>query len=301
MGRPFVIYSGGFDENVGGLIALHRLCDVLNRQGRVAYMWPFSRPIFDIKHPIHGFAKEIKYRFRLRRKPYSAHPGFLTPIAPSQEVIRDAIVVYPEIVEGNPLGGSRVVRWLLHKPGYHTGKAVFGEGDLFFFFQKAFDDPLYNKNPDNLLQTFFVRDDVYRQTNFGVRDGVAYILRKGKDRLIVHDVNNSILVDGKTHAEAAEIFNRVRVCISYDLYTMYSMYAALCGCDSVVVPIDGVSKEEWIPEPSGRYGLAYGFGDLEAARSTAPLLLPHLKQQEFQVNSTVSEFVAKCGAYFDGL
>ena len=264
-------------------------------------MWPFSRPIFDIKHPIHGFAKEIKYRFRSRRKPYPTHPGFLTPIAPSQEVIRDAIVVYPEIVEGNPLGGTRVVRWLLHKPGFHTGKAVFGERDLFFFFQKAFDDPLYNKNPDNLLQTFFVRDDVYCQTNFGVRDGVAYILRKGKDRLIVHDVNNSILVDGKTHAEAAEIFNRVRVCISYDLYTMYSMYAALCGCDSVVVPMDGVSKEEWVPEPSGRYGLAYGFDDLEAARSTAPLLLPHLKQQEFQVNSTVGDFVAKCGAYFDGL
>lgn len=298
MNRPFVIYTGGFDENVGGLIALHRLCDQLNRQGEKAYLWPFSRPIFDRNRLGRSIRTQIKYRYHLWRKPYLTCEGFQTPLAGIDDILADAVVVYPEIVDGNPLRAARVVRWLLHKPGFHTGKVGFGRDDLFFFFQKSFDDPAWNKNPDHLLQTFFVRDDIYRQTNFGARAGTAYIIRKGKDRSIVHDLKDSILIDGKSHAENAEIFNRVKTCISYDPYTMYSMYAALCGCDSVVIPVEGVSKEEWVPDESGRYGLAYGFDDLDSARQTAPLLLSSLKQQECQVNSTVRDFIVRCNNYY---
>ena len=49
---------------------------------------------------------------------------------------------------------------------------------------------------------------------------------------------------------------------------MYSRYAALCGCIPIVVPIEGVSKQEWHPEKELRYGIAYGSGDVEWALQT---------------------------------
>ena len=239
----------------------------------------------------------MAYRRTDGRRSVSHREGFETPVATPRD-LEGAIVIYPEIVNGNPLRARHVVRWLLHSPGFHTGQYKYGKGDRFFFYQKAFDDTALNPDNDNLLKTVFVRDDIYQQRNFGSRNGSCYFLRKGKDRQIVHPLEDSILVDGLTHRELAEVFDRVDRCISYDPYTMYSHFAALCGCDSIVVPVDGVSKEEWYPDPADRYGLAYGFDDVGEARRTRPLLLPHMKRQESEANDSVGAFIAKCERYF---
>jgi hypothetical protein len=50
------------------------------------------------------------------------------------------IVIYPEIISGNPLKGKRVVRYLLNKPG-RTGKATledYGKDDYFLHFVGEF-------------------------------------------------------------------------------------------------------------------------------------------------------------------
>jgi hypothetical protein len=296
-GSRFVIFAGAFDENIGGVIALHRLCDLLNREGCEAYLWPERLPLFDPRRPLSSGWKLLRYYRSRRRRTYRVWPGFRTPIARASH-LRDAIVVYPEVVAGNPLRAAHVIRWLLHKPGFHTGSAHYGPHDRFFFYQKAFDDPSVNPDGDNLLKTVFVRDDVYRQSNFGERRGTCYILRKGSGREIVHDMADSQLVDGLSHEQLAEVFNRVTMCVSYDLYTMYSMFAALCGCASVVVPQEGISREQWYPDPRDRYGIAYGFDDVEHAQGTRHLLLPHLKAQESLANETVRAFVDKCARYF---
>ena len=297
MTRAFIVFADSFDENNGGVIALHRLCDLLNREGERALLWPARRlPWDDARRGASAWAA-LRFGTRQLRKPYRTWPGFQTPLARAED-LPGAIVVYPEIVVGNPLAGERVVRWLLHKPGFHKGKIGFGPTDRFFFYQHAFNDPALNPETDNLLKTVFLRDDVYRRTNFGARRGSCYILRKGKGRPIVHDLHDSVCVDKLSHAEMAVVFNRVATCVSYDLYTMYSHFAALCGCDSIVVPEDGVSKEAWYPDPDDRLGLAYGFDDVEAARASAPRLLAHLKAQETTANTTVRNFVAKCSGYF---
>lgn len=297
MARKFIVFTDSFDENNGGVIALHRLCDLLNRAGHPALLWPLRKPLADPAHPLAQAWPFFRYYRRAWRRPYKVWPGFQTPVAAPQD-LPGAVVVYPEIVSGNPLRAEHVVRWLLHKPGYHKGTYEYGPGDRYFFYQRAFDDPTLNPERDNELKVAFVRDDIYRQTNFGPRRGSCYILRKGAGRALVHDLHDSVLVDKLSHAQLAEVFNRVQTCISYDTYTMYSRFAAMCGCDSVIVPEEGVSKEQWQPKAADRYGLAYGFGDVEAARATRPLLLPHLKSQEVADNQGVQRFVEKCAAYF---
>jgi len=301
MPRTFIVFADRFDENNGGVIALHRLCDVLNRDGQRAFLWPSRRPLYDPAHPFRSAWGFWRYYRRAWRKPYRSAKGFIAPVAKPED-LQGAIVVYPEIVFGNPLRAQHVVRWLLHKPGFHKGSYDYGPDDRYFFYQKAFDDPALNPDGDNLLKTVYLRDDIYRQTNVGPRKGSAYILRKGKDRTIVHDLADSELVDKLSHSELAAVCNRVERCISYDLYTMYSQFAALCGCLSIVVPAEGVTKEQWYPDPRDRYGVAYGFDEAEIAeaRRTQPLLLVHLKAQESAANETVRAFVAKCEGYFPG-
>lgn len=295
----FVIVTYGYDDNAGGIVVLHQLCDRLNHLGHESYLWPFFKPSLDFTNPFKAiylffryFRKRLKYGFKKNSK-------LNTPIA-SYKDIKDAIIVYPEVVVGNPLNAQHVVRWLLHKPGFNNGgKIDFGVDDLFFYYDKAFDDSRYNKYPDNHLHIVSQRSDVYKIVNNGARHGTCYLLRKGYKRGISHDITDSRLIDGLSHEETAQVFNEVEYCISYDTYTMYNVYAAMCGCIPIIIPEEGITKEQWQPNEENRYGIAYGFEDVAYAVQTRPLLLKHIEKQEREANMSVMHFVEKCKAYFN--
>ncbi len=90
---------------------------------------------------------------------------------------------------------------------------------------------------------------------------------------MVHDTADSILIDGKSHEEVATIFKSVKRFISYDPQTHYSYLAIIAGCESLVVPPDDTTKEQWKPNVEDRYGLAYGFDDIEFALATRHMAL----------------------------
>lgn len=297
MKKKFIIFSPGFREDSGGIIALHTLCNLINAENRQAYLWPAGKPRYDKKIPFISIYKIVKYWVRRHDKQYKTFKLFNTPMAKYSD-LKDAIVVYPEITSGNPLLANNVVRWFLHKPGFHSGEVNYGAGELYFYYQEAFNDIKINPNPDNKLQVLMVLDDIYKQKNFGERKGTCYILRKGQNREMVHDTNESILIDGLSHEEIAKVFNSVEMCISYDLHTMYSSYAALCGCINVVVPEENLSKEEWRPEEERRYGVAYGFDDIEHAIETRSKVLPLLQKKVKESKESVRNFIVKCDDFF---
>ncbi|MDQ1397229.1 MAG: hypothetical protein QOG64_2488, partial [Acidimicrobiaceae bacterium] len=86
----FVIVAPEFAAGSGGIVALHSLCDRLNRLGYDAALCPLQSE----------GAEEIEFRGR---------DGWRTPIATRAD-LDGAVVVYPEIIPGNPLDASRVVR-----------------------------------------------------------------------------------------------------------------------------------------------------------------------------------------------
>jgi hypothetical protein len=79
---------------------------------------------------------------------------------------------------------------------------------------------------------------------------------------------------------------------------MYSVYAALCGCTSIVVPQAGVSREDWFPEESRRLGIAYGESDLLWADESRPDLLQRMKDERKDEDRLVRNFVHKCAERF---
>lgn len=276
---------------------MHLLCQRLNELGETSLIWQPGRPLLKSRFDVRGWMKALRYQIGRTKRAYKKGP-FDNPVA-HQRDLKYAIVVYPEIVEGNPLGSPAVVRWLLHRPKHHTGTAVFGAEDLFFFYQEAFHDPDYDIDPSNRLTiTWFI--DAYKEQGCGgERSGTTYLLRKGKGRPILHDLTDSICVDDMSHEEKAAAFNRAKYFYSYDLYTMYALYAALCGCIPIIVPDPTMTKESWVPDERDRYGIAYGAEDIPWAISTRDKLLARVRVVREEQDALVRTFVRKCSEAFE--
>ena len=131
------------------------------------------------------------------------------------------------------------------------------------------------------------------------RIGTEYCVRKAKNKKIVHDLSNSILIDDMPHEEISKIFKKVEKFISYDEHTTYSYFAALCDCDSIVIPTEGVSEEEWLPNVEDRYGLSYGFENIDSARETRRLLPNFLQQLEERSSLSVIKFLEEIDIFFE--
>lgn len=300
----YLIMANSYDPNVGGYVVLHRLCHELNRLGCVARMVPaFNNHVFnksDMVVPFLRFAKE-----RLRRiKAYKTNPDFLTPVWSEKEFrasVDDWVVVYPETISGNPLGARQVVRWFLHHPGFHRSDFYYGLNELYFKYHPGIVVPkdLRANTSPNGLHVIHYPLDLYNMVGCSAkRSGSAYAIRKGVGKKIVHDLKNSVLIDGKSHEEISNIFKSIDVFYSYDPYTAYSTFAALCGCDSVVVPDDGVSVDEWYPEKNFRLGIAYGVDRVIEARDERAALLLRVEKELASNSKNVERFLSEVDAYF---
>ena len=295
--KKYIVYSPKYSERDGGAIVLHKLCELLNQNQQKAYIWPMGRSAsFDISAYIgYGYIKlkNIVKAFMYGR----AKPEVINPVATKQDLV-DAIVIYPEIVNGNPLNAKHVVRWFLNKPGAITGKVNYGSGEQYFYFQEAFNEQMFNPDSDNKLMVTVFNEDVFYQTNFGKRQGRCFILRKGKKRKLKHAIQKHEVVDGLNHKKMAKIFNRVEFCYSYDMHTMYSVFAAMCGCKSIIVPEESMTIDEWQPVEAMRYGLAYGEDNIEWAVNTKEKMIEYQKQKALESIEFVKQFISKSQSFF---
>ncbi len=307
--RPkFLITAGDFNELSGGVLALHMLCHLLNRLGQEAYICPFvssqeSRPTTNFGGVGSALKAWIRWHLTQKKRPLHTSADLSTPILSDLKIVRrnpNWIVIYPETVFGNPLLGQNVVRWLLHHPGILNGTFAFSKNELHIRYSdwvQPVESPILNVAASRLV--VYARPQCYTMgLQESERTGTAYCLRKGKGREIVHSLDGSILIDGLPHQQVAEILKRVKTFISYDLYTSYSEFAAICGCDSVVVPDTNLSEEQWHSNESERWGIAYGFDKLPWARQTVTLLWERLKIFESESEKNVENFVSLCHRIF---
>lgn len=293
--RKFIIWAPSFDDGVGGIIALHLLCKRLNEAGETAMLWPAWRPALTRRSSFRDILRRMRWQWRSRKGASYETAPFGNPLARSAD-LEGAIVIYPELVTGNPLRSERVVRWLLHKPGFHSGQINFGEHDLFFHYQEAFENPTF---PSRRLTLTWI-NETYRDLGFMQRSGSTYMLRKGKGRRLVHNLSDSVCVDDMSHEARATIFNRTKYFYCYDLYTMYASYAAVCGSIPIVVPEAELSKEAWVPDERDRYGIAYGMDDIPWALATRDSLLLRIAQVREEQDLMLRDFVHTCQEAFCG-
>jgi len=310
MATRFLIVSPPYDERVGGSIVLHKLCSILNGLGYESYLHPYhKRYRLNTKYFARKWFRDMKVRYRHWKGDYGRYevnPAFDTPVLHvlDDSLLKEFVVIYPETVFGNPLNAQRVVRWFLHNPGFHTGTINYGINELYFKTRPGIEEFRSSGSvvSNIILKVFHCPLEDYNLNDVhSDRKGTAYCLRKGKHKPIQHDLNGSILIDGKSNSEIAAIFKQVKTFISYDTYTAYSRFAVLCGCQSIVIPDQGVTKEQWHPNPADRYGLAYGFSNIESASETAHLVKEHILSKERKSIENVKDAVIEINGFFDGL
>ena len=137
-------------------------------------------------------------------------------------------------------------------------------------------------------------NDTYRNENRPGRKGACYIVRKGMDKPRIAETEDgaAIKIDHLSHDEINDIFNRCAVFYSYDEATMYSQYAAMCGCLSIVIPGDHPSRADWAAKHDlYQYGIAYGLGDTEHALATLDRVPEMVARKEQAGLDTVKQFV----------
>jgi hypothetical protein len=286
----YVVCAPDFNEDNGGAIFLHYLADALNSLGEQAYVWRMPDLIAPSK------------RERLRRwvfpRPLKTCAHLNTPVFEGTHVPDDWIVVYPETLLGNPLNAKNIARWLLYKPG-EIFPYEFTEDEMFFHCGEMFDMPELTGGAPELA--LWRRNRTYQNQHRPDRKGVAYVVRKGsaKDRLPITETPDAIRIDGMSHEEINDVFNRVEMFVSYDEATMYSQFAAICGCDSVIVPGVFQSHEEWQKShPLAKYGVAYGFEHLPHARATRSQVIDMFDEKERESTASIVNFIQLTKARF---
>ncbi len=304
--RIFIIFAPPYDPNIGGIIALHNLCHILNGLGRRAYLFPYVAGL-PVDLPLE---MQLKMGFRVPNadiQRLEVNPAFQTPVISLENLSTIAqsdsfIIVYPEVVWGNPLNAKNVVRWFLHNPGHFSKKVYYGPRELYFRFGPETLPAIIpgSKLSESFLTVMRCPVDLYNLDGVAaVREGIAVCVRKGAGKKWVHSQENSVIIDGKPHQEVAQIFKRVKQLVSYDTRTYYSQLAVLCGCESIVIPDDGVSEEQWNPDPRKRYGLAYGFENIHKASATTALTLGWLLEDERNSEASVRNFVNEADSFFN--
>jgi GT2 family glycosyltransferase/Tfp pilus assembly protein PilF len=179
----------------------------------------------------------------------------------------DDIVVYPEIIAGNPYNAKRVVRYILNEPGYLGGDKQYDKDDILF----AYDGSLaqFTNNSNNVLrmpciEEFFVNTHCERVTD-------CYWVGKGKDtnHPAVKDAVEITYTWPVKRRELAALFNRTKTFYTYDDRTALTLEASLCGCEikeinggdivdirqmvpfdlqSLTIQLDNFIQMTWYPE-----------------------------------------------------
>jgi hypothetical protein len=301
----YFVFAPPYNENIGGYIALHKLCDLINQQGKPCFLVPLFNnneiSVLNWQASLRQTLAQLNHYENMCRDPerfYPRNPNFNTPIFKGNindiSKYKNAVVIYPEIINGNPLNAKNVARWLLHDPGFHSGKIHFSKGEVQFRYSDYF-DPVITRNIEtapNILNLIDIPWALYQENDKTIeRKGTAYAVRKGKGKKLVHDLNDSICIDGKSHSEIAHIFKHIKTFISYDTETFYSSLAVVSGAISVVIPdSDTITSEVRQTRPIEN-GIAYGFDDIPRAMSTKQMLIDKLKKMESDSKTNVSEFI----------
>lgn len=194
----FVVFAPEYRANSAGIVMLYKLCDELKKLGYSAEIMQMTKPY---------------------------------------QVDDDTILVYPEVVDGNPLKAKNVVRYFLNREGFASGNKVnAGPNDFILAFHK-----LYHPSPNAFVRFENVHPSFYfagTKPTLERKLDCTYI-GKGSmysDKCKVIDGTIEITRTAPAEKEAlADLLRQTRFLFTYDICSAIVNEAIVCG--TVVVPL----------------------------------------------------------------
>jgi hypothetical protein len=226
-----VIYTRPFDILCGGIVALHHLAKIIN----------------DIKHP-KIYAKLFVYNN------LKYNNIFCNQFENVDEINDNTVVIYPEVISGNPLNSKKVVRWILLSLGIEMPINHYIKWGLSSLINSISSDGVNNliyqwESIQNTIPQLSVPwfNPIFKNIN-QPRTKTCYLIKKGgllhNKIKFMHD-KNSICIDNMNLAEKSVIFNQCNRFYCYDPNTAYMIFAVSCGCIAILHPLENVSKDEY--------------------------------------------------------
>lgn len=210
-----------------------------------------------------------------------------------------SVAIYPEIVNGNPFGSATVVRWILNTPGVCGGDGIYQPDDIVFKYADDYSIPDESMNR-GLLTVFNIKDTrKFTNKNKHIPGTVCHLVRKGTGKKQIYHSDHSLCIDNYSnkggHDYLRTIFDQYETFVSYDHATFISVQAALSGCLSIVIPQEGLSREEWKKKDLYHgYGRSYGLDDQEWAISTQEKLRARIEELEELSTFQIKEMIQTC-------
>jgi len=225
----------------------------------------------------------------------------------------ETLVIYGETIQGNPLNAKYVARWILAPIGICSSietHKTWSKTDLVYYFnaEKKFEinqeliGTIYKT-----LTSIYINPLIKNHKNPS-RKGYCHTFRKSyyhKNIRYAHPPNASLeITRDHKQLDYINIFNKKEFFICYDPLTFLSTIAAMCGCISVVIKVEGISNQsEWLQTTAMAqyakenkidklYGIAYGLDEINWARNTIHLVEEQwIKIKEFCKEKTIKPFL----------
>lgn len=152
----------------------------------------------------------------------------------------NAVVVYPEVVAGNPLRIRNVVRWVLFYPGLNGGNFRYHKGDVIFAFMPQFFPGAPLLSPPWLDARLFYRDGRARDVD------CCFVHKGGRWRIVPETKGLRVITmyDPPTREALADLLRSTRVLYSFDDCSSVLDEAQMCGAEVKVVTKDGFRDYE---------------------------------------------------------
>lgn len=230
MEKIFLIVSPPYNEKSGGVMCLHELCDALIKNGYESHILLLDGATGNL---IYSNDRQF-FSENLQNSnvylPFESQRTFL------DNIIKNGIVIYPEIIVGNPLGAERVVRYFLNADGLVTGiKSGYQAGDFCLAFSK-----MYFEDPHDVLFRPFVHEAFSCVSslpwNQRIMD-VTYI-GKGANYENCVRINNSLEINRDyphSKEELSIVLKSTRYFYSWDVVSSTNIDAIMCGARLVLM------------------------------------------------------------------
>lgn len=180
-----IIYSPPFHESSGGITVLHKLCDILITLNYNA-----------------GFYSE--------HKNFNVNPLFKSKLFTKQEInLEHDLIIYPEIILGNPLQGKNILRYILNI-GHITLNRIstWNDSDDFVYYSERFYD---NKREKNILTIIDSKLDKFKNLQLTRTIDSCFTYRKALDHnlqiQIKHPKNSIEIPFGVSDDYLIKLFN----------------------------------------------------------------------------------------------
>jgi glycosyltransferase involved in cell wall biosynthesis len=271
---PYYIIAPDYRRNSAGVRVLHMLCDALMRSGYEAYV---SAGVVD--------------------------PRLMTPrltgdvIALHKSQGIEPVVVYPEVMDGNPVGGNVVVRYLLNHPGFLREVSPFGEDDILFSYTRALLQP--GMSEDRVLYMPAVDLSIFRPpADPATRTAGKVCYYQGRHRQALVDpallAADSIEITQQSPSSWEDLASLFQSC-EFFYCTEPSGLAAeavLCGCVAIILP-NTYAAQPLSHHENNSYGCAWGNTpeNIEQARKTLPLMRESLLKNQTAFWSALDNFI----------